>query len=106
MKNLKIRFDACMACVIACETCITDCIKTGNQQAILLCRDCADICLLYARLEARGSKYAQNMQSICVEICEMCAEECMKHSSQASCKECAEICKKCAEVCEELVRKN
>lgn len=106
MKNLKGRFDACMACVIACETCITDCIKTGNLQCISLCRDCIDICNLYARLEARGSRYAQNMQSMCVEICEMCSEECIKHASQqASCKECAEACKKCAEACEELVRR-
>jgi hypothetical protein len=106
MKTLKERINACMVCVTMCESCITDCIMEGNQQCIMLCRDCADICLLYAKLEARGSRYAQQMQSMCVEICEMCAEECMKFSSKhASCKECAEACQNCAEVCEELVRK-
>ena len=50
--------DACLACIVTCETCMTDCVKEGNQACILLCRDCADICALCAKFEARSSPFA------------------------------------------------
>ena len=95
--------DACLACVVSCERCITDCVKDGNQECILLCRDCADICDLCARFEARGSQFGQALHVLCAKICNACSLECAKHASHhVSCKECAEACKKCAAVCEEL----
>lgn len=100
MRDSKNCIDACLACVITCENCITDCIKDGNQACILLCRDCADICALCARLEARGSQYAKDLCALCVKVCAACAEECSKHASHhESCKTCAEACKKCVEAC-------
>lgn len=86
--------------MIACEMCITDCIKAGNQQCIILCRDCADICALCARFEGRGSAYHKDLCALCAKICTACAAECTKHAEHhASCKACAEACKKCAEAC-------
>jgi len=69
----------------------------------MLCRDCADICALTARFEARGSVFVQEMHALCAEICKACAVECVKHAAlTASCKACAEACRKCAAVCEEM----
>lgn len=103
MKNLKSCIDACLACMVTCEKGITDCIKDGNQECIVLCRDCADICALCARFDARGSVYGKDIHALCAKICKACSEECAKHASHhASCKECADACKKCAEVCAEL----
>lgn len=102
MKISKNCIDVCLACIITCESCITDCINDGNKQCILLCRDCADICALCARFEARGSQFAQDLHSLCAKICTACSIECAKHASHHdSCKACAEACKKCAAVCEE-----
>lgn len=107
MENLKSFVEACFTCVVSCEICITDCIKNGNQECISLCRDCADICALCARFDARGSAYGYKLHQLCAEICNACSIECAKHASQHdSCKECAEACKKCAEACEELTSAN
>ncbi|EAZ94676.1 hypothetical protein FBBAL38_12860 [Flavobacteria bacterium BAL38] len=103
MKNLKSCIEAYLACLVTCEKCITDCIKDGNQDCILLCRDCADICALFARFDTRGSEYAQDLHDLCAKICKACSVECAKHASHhESCKECAEAFKRCAEVCETL----
>ena len=83
--------DACLACIVTCETCVTDCVKEGNQACILLCRDCADICALCARFEARSSPFAFELHTICAQICMACADECIKHAQHhQSCKVCAE----------------
>ncbi len=99
--------DACLACLINCEKCITDCVAAGNKECILLCRDCADVCALCARFEARGSQFSKNLHGLCAEVCKACSIECAKHASHdTSCKECAETCIKCATICEELSKSN
>jgi len=103
MKTSKDCIDACLAALIACESCITDCVKVVNQDIIPICRDCADICELCARFEARGSKYEKDLLLLCAKICKACEIECKKHCyHHLSCKECAEACNLCAEICEEL----
>ena len=95
--------DACMACLIACENCINDCINNNNKFCIILCRDCADICALCARLEMRHSVVRHTVLALCAKICNDCAIECAKHAAhQASCKTCEEACKKCEEACKEI----
>lgn len=99
--------DACLACLTNCEKCITDCVAVGNKQCILLCRDCADICILCARLEARGSQFSKNLHALCAEVCKACSIECAKHASHhTSCKVCAETCIKCATICEDISKSN
>ena len=103
MKESKNCTDVCLECLIACERCITDCIAADNKTCIILCRDCADICALCARFEARGSQFAHDLHTLCAKICRACSLECAKHAAHhESCKICAETCKKCAEICEEL----
>jgi hypothetical protein len=103
MKISQKCIDACLACLITCEGCITDCIANGNKECILLCRDCADICALCARFEARGSKFGHELHALCAKICKACSVECSKHAMHHdSCKACAEACMKCAGICEDL----
>ena len=61
MKKSQHCIDACLACVISCEMSITDCIASGNRECILLCRDCADICALCARFDARKSRFSHDI---------------------------------------------
>jgi hypothetical protein len=103
MEKFKSCIDACLACVVTCENCVTDCIKDNNQACIVLCRDCADICSLCARFQARESRFQHDLHILCAKICKACAAECLKHAAHhISCKNCAEACKKCADLCEEL----
>lgn len=103
MKKSKKCIEATIACAIACETCITDCIEAGNKECILICRDCADICSLVARFEARDSRFRKQLHDLCAAVCEACAIECSKHAHHhESCKVCAEACTTCAAICLEL----
>lgn len=96
--------DACLECVITCESCSTDCVANGTKECILFCRDCADLCALCACFEIRGSQFSASLYALCAEICRACAAECVKHAMHnASCKACLEACEKCATICEELV---
>lgn len=89
--------------MIACEKYIDDCIKDGNHHCISLSRDCADICTLCARFDARDSEFVEDLHALCAKICKACAVESSKHAKHhASCKECADACEKCAKICEEL----
>jgi hypothetical protein len=35
-------------------------------------------------------------------VCEMCADECDRHSHMAHCRVCAEACRKCAAECRRM----
>lgn len=108
MSNQKFQscIDECLACAIACEHCATACLGEEDVKMMTRCiqldRDCADICILTARLLARDSQHGQHLMKECVEICEMCAEECEKHDED-HCQKCAEACRKCAEECRRMI---
>ncbi len=104
--------DTCFECAEACERCVTACILSHDEDSkhhdltlcIQLCRDCADICTLCGRLEARSSQFMKSYMRVCIEACEACATECEKHADHfAHCKACAETCRKCAEECRSMV---
>jgi hypothetical protein len=89
-------------CAIACENCETSCLNEDNitllARCIELTRDCADICLLAARLVQRQSEIEEEFLLVVEKMCRMCAEECRKHNHD-HCKACAEECEACAEAC-------
>ncbi len=98
----KESMDACLACSMSCETCITECIESNLTSCIPICRDCADICALCARFEARNSHFRKRLQALCAEVCKACALECAKHAKHMDCcKICEATCEKCAALCEE-----
>lgn len=96
MDSSKKRIEASLACTIACEKCLTHCIVEGHKVCMVLCRDCADICALYARLEARNSAFAIDLRSLYLKACQDCANECDRHiSARSNCEECADACRNC-----------
>jgi hypothetical protein len=104
-ERFKDCIDACLRCAMECENCATSCLHEQDVKmmanCILLDRDCADICLVTARLLARGSEHGEHMMRECAEICEKCADECAKHPMD-HCKVCAEACRACAEECRKM----
>lgn len=103
--------DTCFECAEACERCATACLELANADSkgldmtacIKLCRDCADICTLCGRLEARGSKFMGQFMQLCADACDACAVECEKHADHmVHCKACAEACRKCAQECRQM----
>lgn len=91
-------------CALACENCASACLQEDDVKAMAACikldRDCADICIMGARLLKRGSDVAHQFLVLCEEICRMCGEECNRHEHW-HCKDCAAACIACADACHE-----
>lgn len=90
-------------CAIVSESCETACLNEDNitllARCIELTRDCADICMLGARIVQRESEIEEEYRKLIVSMCLMCAEECRKHAHE-HCRICAEECEACAQACE------
>jgi hypothetical protein len=70
-------------------------------RCIQLDMECSTICYAAAQLMSLGSGKANDACKICVEICEACANECLKHKNE-HCQECAKACKECAQQCRRM----
>ena len=90
-------------CAFSCESCMAECLETKEASllahCIELCRDCAEICLLGAKLLSRDSDITNAYLLVCEEACRLCAEECSLHNDFEPCKECAIVCFSCQEAC-------
>ena len=98
--------EACNACAAACNQCMAACLRETDPKPMVRCIgldiDCAAVCQIAASMMARGSLHTETICTLCAEICEACAEECVKHN-MAQCQACARACKHCAEACHEMV---
>ena len=93
-----------LECALACERCMSACLEEKDVNEMAHCieidRDCAEVCLLGAKLLIRDSEIAHAYLKICEEACRICAEECSMHQEE-HCQECARICRRCQEACHE-----
>ncbi len=97
------------ACILACNTCATDCGhcfahmvgKASMNDCPACCVECASICRLCADAIARHSPFAKQLCRLCAEICDWCAKQCGAHEMD-HCKLCAESCRLCAEACRKM----
>lgn len=98
--------DACLACAVECNHCITNCLEEKDvkmmQNCINLDRQCTVICLATAQMLSIGGAHATHLCAECAEICEACARECAGHLND-HCKRCAEACLRCARECNNLI---
>jgi hypothetical protein len=97
--------EACQRCATECEHCASACLKEENVQAMARCiqldMDCSLLCVVTAKLLARGSEQGTAIAEQCAEACRRCAEECRKHDME-HCQSCADACEDCAEECEAI----
>ncbi|MGZ5243680.1 MAG: four-helix bundle copper-binding protein [Bacteroidia bacterium] len=89
-------------CANECNHCYHACLQEQDvkmmARCIMLDRDCADICMMTAKMLASGSELSAQMLRLCAEACDACGAECAKHEHE-HCQRCAESCKKCADAC-------
>jgi hypothetical protein len=97
--------EACQRCATECERCASACLKEDDVKAMARCiqldLDCSLLCVVTAKLLARGSEEGNHIARHCAEVCRRCAEECRKHDMD-HCQRCADVCDECAEECEEI----
>ena len=93
-----------MYCAAICNSCADACSAEEMDMArcIRLCMDCSDVCTMTYRTATRRTdenrQLIRSVLAVCIEACEICAEECEKHDN-AHCRRCAKMCRECAEDC-------
>ena len=94
-------------CAAACNRCATACLNEKDVKMLARCIqldiDCAQLCQLVASFVARDSTHAVPLMDECAELCNVCADECEKHSHMEHCRVCAETCRRCAELCSQFI---
>jgi uncharacterized membrane protein len=104
--------DALSDCAQACDS--DTAADLGEQNVtemitcIRLCLDCADICIVTARVISRQTDYDANVTrpllEACAAICRSCGDECERHARMHEhCRVCAEACRRCEQACRELL---
>jgi hypothetical protein len=97
--------EACDACAVECEHCLTACLDEKPVEPLVRCirldRDCADLCRLAAALMSRDSSFAREVCLLCATTCDACAAECERHDMD-HCRRCASACRSCAAECREM----
>ena len=95
--------ETCAACAIACNQCAIACLGEKEvmhlKKCIQLDLECAVVCQAAADLLNMNSLYINEICSLCITVCNACADECEKHTSMEHCKKCAEACRNCAKEC-------
>ena len=96
--------DALSDCAQACDA--DTAADLGEQNVtemvscIRLCLDCADICIVTARVISRQTDYdpkvTRPLLESCAAICKSCGDECERHAAMHEhCRICAEACRRC-----------
>ncbi len=95
--------EACQACAIDCELCLTTMVGVESQNDCpLCCYECIESCLQCVRALVRRSNFTELYCKLCAEICEWCAKQCEEHDMD-HCQRCAISCRHCANECRTLV---
>jgi hypothetical protein len=113
-KTKKMIYEQYIECIEACQKCATICNNCATaylnkkeveklSQCIQLTMEWAVICRTATEIMSMGGIYSDRQCAICVEICNECADECLKHAKNLEqCRECVEVCRRCAELCASL----
>ena len=100
-------------CAQICTSCADACLdETDHLAKLRRCirtdLDCADVCLVTARLLVRQTETPNEVVHAqlhaCVLACQVCADECERHASMHDhCRVCAETCRHCQGKCNYLL---
>ena len=92
-------------CAAACNACFEACLLEPDvahlERCMKLDKECYDVCKLTAHHLERESDHMHLFLSVCIKICNDCADECEKHSHE-HCIKCAEACRRCLQECEAI----
>src|SRR3954466_12468523 len=94
----------CLECNHICyEAALNPCLEMGGAHVqpphFRLMMNCAEICQTSANFMLSGSDLHHLTCGVCAEVCERCAADCDRMSSDLRMAACAEECRRCAESC-------
>ena len=105
-KDLQQCAKECLDCFQICsETFYQYCLVQGGEHTepkhFKLMQDCINICRTSAEFLLRGSENHKATCRACAEICQKCADDCVRFNDPQM-KACADACRKCAEMCKQM----
>ena len=105
-KKLSLLINKLAVCQATCNYCLNACLNEDHVKMLTDCikrdKECAEICGLAISLLSSYSIFDRKILQLCINACEKCADECLKHE-HIHCRECAKACKDCAEVCKTYI---
>lgn len=87
--------DHCIDLFKSGDTTVARCAETVNEMIVM--------CNALAKMGTYQSEQLVAVAKICIDVCELCAEECGKHTKHAQCKACEESCLACIKECKKIV---
>jgi hypothetical protein len=96
-------FDCAQACIACADACLAESDVDTLKQCIRLNLDCADVCKATGSLASRrtgsNERLLRAMLLTCQTACELCEQECGRHTDHPHCRICAEACRECRSAC-------
>ena len=87
-------------CMTACGKCASECLSSCDpkkENMIRLAWDCMEMCSITARYVTRGSRFANELLTLCSQMCKACENEC--RLVVGADHNCAEVCHECHLTC-------
>lgn len=87
--------DHCIELFKSGDTSVAKCAETVNEMIVM--------CRALAKMGTYQSEQLVAIAKICIDVCQVCADECGKHTKHAQCKACEQSCLECIEECKKIV---
>ena len=83
-------------CIVACENCSSDCLKSGNIDCVNTCIVCERVCKtlkVTMKYDSNNNELIDSLKKSCEISCKECVKKCQK-SKMKCCVICVKKCKK------------
>ncbi len=87
--------DHCIELFKSGDTSVAKCAETVSEMIVM--------CRALAKMGTYQSEQLVAVAKICIDVCQVCADECGKHTKHAQCKACEKSCLECIEECKKIV---
>ena len=101
-KNLEEAIENASDCIAKGDICKAHCVELmgmGQKNMYECMKSVAEVtalCESFIALASQKSPLTKKLAGICIQACENCKKECMKHAAHhKQCKDCADSCTEC-----------
>lgn len=87
--------DHCIELFKSGDTTVAKCAETVSEMIVM--------CRALAKMGTYQSEQLVAVAKICIDVCQVCADECGKHTKHEQCKACEESCLECIDECKKII---
>jgi hypothetical protein len=106
-EELKKCAEACLACSLACDYCVSSLLKSEKTEKLKDCiktlLECTAICKATVAVISLEGTFSEQQCRLSIDACNRSAEVCEANmqAEPEHCRACADACRQCADICEE-----